>query len=488
METNDIDKTHIIVLQELNGLLKKIELPINRPETFINELKAMIKNPSRTVWDMQSLFTSRYPMTNRYLDYIHPFSYQDTYVQGISYPHMAKYDDLQKSWADAKNMAHKCCPDYGNQNETMRAALILQTEFRLVNNLKTVQKDEFFREAIRWINGNCYHDAVNKITQEASVKMFSTENIGWNNFPYEINNDVKISVKTNFGYGSSSYFTLAVQYKGLDILPYSYIVKYYKANMADIIRCTRSYMACRESWLASFDFVSDFVNKSVEDPDGFVESYIMQEVTEMMTGLEAIATDPEVYIGKIRKNKADPFVIYIRPMLNNEEKRLQSYPDEMPMLFKVEKITGALDFLNSLTAIAKIVNKVQPYIDRLLDINTALYPEIQEAMKRITNRINENKPIKENLEKLISDLSNKIKSFETEIESLCTETAQDKHFIQSKYETEHPEYLKAKEELNDLKTQHFNVDLLIYDLNSFLDILNNSLSKLDKLKHNEKIA
>ena len=72
MEERNIDRTHIIALKEENGLLRNVELPISRPEQFIAELKAMIENPNRTVWDMQSLFTTRFRKTDSYLDYISP--------------------------------------------------------------------------------------------------------------------------------------------------------------------------------------------------------------------------------------------------------------------------------------------------------------------------------------------------------------------------------------------------------------------------------
>lgn len=50
MYTADIDRTHIIALQEVDGMLRNMELPITRPEQFIAELRAMHENPNRTVW------------------------------------------------------------------------------------------------------------------------------------------------------------------------------------------------------------------------------------------------------------------------------------------------------------------------------------------------------------------------------------------------------------------------------------------------------
>lgn len=488
INTIDIDRTHIIALQEVDGLLKKVELPIDRPEMFISELKAMVNNPNRTVWDMQSHFTSRFPKTNEYLDYIHPFSYQDTYVGGVNYPHMFDYNDLQRSWADAAYRARMSCRFSINQDDSARASIISQAESNAVNYLKMHQKNEFITDAIRWINASCYCDAANKLANDKSVKMFSKENIGWSAFSHSINNDVKVAIRTNFGYGNSAHFLLAVQYKGVDILPYSYIVKYYNARMADIVRCTRSYSPCRESWSASFDFLSDFVNNSIADPKGFVESYIMREVVEMMQGLEAIAINPKGFIDRIGSRTADPYVINVRPMFSDERTRMQSYPEETSILFKVEKIVGALDFLKNLTAIANEVTSVQPHIDRLIEINLSLYPEIQDAIAKINDKIAEQIVIKTDLDTQIAILNENLAPFEEEVTRLCAEATSDHPFVINDYESTHPKYVELKGNRNDKQTQLYKINRLISDLNAFLGILHRSIEKLDEVRQSKQAA
>lgn len=94
----DIDRTHIIALQQVNGQFLNKELPINRPEHFIAELNAMIDNPNRTVYDMQSQFVTRFPQTQTGMDYIHPYSYDAAYVNGVGYPKLTGYNDLPGSW------------------------------------------------------------------------------------------------------------------------------------------------------------------------------------------------------------------------------------------------------------------------------------------------------------------------------------------------------------------------------------------------------
>ncbi len=483
MDERNIDRTYIIALKEENGLLRNKELPIYRPEQFIAELEAMINNPNRSVWDMQSYFMTLFPKTKNYLDYIQPHSYQSTYISGIRYPKLYEYNELRNSWEKAGESArdayHNSCKQNGSNPD---ASIAAQKESEAIDSLKKAQKSSFFIAAMRWLDASCYYDTASQLYSDNSVKMFSIENLGWSHFTYQVNEDIKVALRTNFGYGSSAYFLLAVQYKGLNILPYSYIVKYYKAGMADIVRCTRSYIPRRESWLASFDFVSDFVNKSIADPTNFVESYIMREVVEMMQGLEAIALNPKEYMEYIGDNIADPCVITVRNMFGKEKTRMQSYPEETPILFKVEKITGALDFLDSLCAIAKEVKTVQPYIDRLLEINITLYPEVQDAITKINDKIEKQTLINSILDEQIATLSKDLSTFEEEITRLRAEAKQEKPFNLSDYEISHPEYKSLKSTKDDLQSQLNKVSLLINDLNSFLELLNRSLDKIKEVK------
>lgn len=489
MEERNIDRTHIIALKEENGLLRNMELPIVRPEQFIAELKAMIDNTNRSVWDMQSLFTTRFPKTNVYLDYIQPHSYQSSYISGIGYPKLYEYSELRNVWEEAGKSARDSYINSCNQTGcNPDASIATQKESDAIDSLKKGQKFRFFSAAMRWIDASCYCDASDQLNRDNTIKMFSKENIGWSHFTHRVNEDINVSLRTNFGFGSAAHFILAVQYKGLDILPYSYIVKYYKAGMADIVRCTRSYSPCRESWAASFDFLSDFVNKSISDPQNFVESYIMQEVVEMMQGLESIALNPKGFIERIGSRKADPCVINVRPMFDDDKIRMQSYPDETPILFKVEKITGALDFLNSLSAIAKEIKTIQPHIDRLLEINMMLYPEVQEAIAKINEKIEEQTEKKSKLDKQIAILSEKLTPFEEEVSQLRTQSTKELPFNMSNYEFAHPEYKTLKAEKSDLQSLLYKVNRLISDFNSFLGILNHSLTKIEEVKQLNRAA
>ncbi|MCM1141183.1 MAG: hypothetical protein NC453_21665 [Muribaculum sp.] len=483
MSTSDIDKNHIVTLKEEAGKFYNVNVPIEKPEQFIAELSAMVDNPNRTVWDMQSLFQSRYPNVTRYIDYIYPHSYSASYVSGTEYPSMRGYEDLRKSWSEtaqkvAVEYSQKCITDGVQENANILVSIVETS----IANLKLQQKKNFLQKALKWIDACCYQEAANKADRSSSIKMYSKENIGWNTFNHRISKDINVELRTNFGYGSAAYFLLGVKYKGIAILPYSYIVKYYKAGMADIVRCTRSYAASRDSWCASFDFLSDFINSSANDPESFVKSYILREVEEMMQGLEAIARNPKMYMEKIGNVKADPCVVNVRPMFADEKKRMAAYPSETPILFKVEKITGALDFLKSLTEISQEVEIIQKYINKLMELNLSLLPEIEDTTIKISLKIDEWTQRKELLQSKIDVVDEKLRPYEEEIQKAHQALSPNQYFSMAEYESVHKEYKNLKTEKSDLCSARSKAIQAINDFTSFKRLLNCSLDKINEIK------
>ena len=128
---------------------------------------------------------------------------------------------------------------------------------------------------------------------------------------------------------------------------------------------------------------------------------------------------------------------------------------------------------------------VQPHINRLLELNMALYPEVQSAVVKISDKVTKQKQIKKALEIEIAALSEKLAPFEKEVEKLRSDATKENPFsIIGNYELAHPDYKKFKDELNDKTSRLYSVNRLISDLESFLSILNCSLSKVDDVRQN----
>jgi hypothetical protein len=478
-----IDIDYVAALRVVKNSFESVTLDIKRPTQFITELKAMVDNPERTVWDMMSLFTEHYPKNSRYIDYLAPYGYSSSYVSGPSYPEIKPYEQLKEEWETAgiaaKKRYEQSCLD---NHVAFSDSTASEEQKKAIVDVKSRQKSFFIERAIRWINACEYQSLCSSLSRRVDIKMYSKENIGWNNFEYPLNDDIKIVLNTNFGYGSSAYFLLSVRYKGIDILPYSYIVRYYKAGMADIIRCTRKYSPDRGSWAAAFDFIANFANEASSDPETFVRTYIMNEVREMMQGLKEIANNPNVYMEKICNVCPELQILSVRCMMSGERTKVKTYPGESQILFKVEKITGALDFLDSLNKVASIIDEIRPYINQLREMNYSLCPEITNAMSKIAKYIEQEECSIKSLKKTQSAMIKKMAPYEEEIEKLKKDSKKGKNFDMSTYENTHVEYRKAKSEKRELDSQINKHENTLGDYQSFYRILENSVKKINGLR------
>lgn len=483
MEKEKTNKTHVVVLKEVNGYLQNTEVPINSPIHIVEELKAMRENPNRTVWDMQGCLQEALPKTVVFHDYLFPLLYVDSYVGGIAYPGKYTYNDLKKSWDQAaKNAEDTYRDDCKRYTTSIDPTRVKQVREDAIRELRGHQKELFLQEAIRWIDACGYAKTASSLKQDASVKMYSKENVGWNLFSYTINKDVKVELRTNFGYGSASYFLLEMQYKGLKILPYSFIVKYYRARIVDILRCTRSYYPTRESWYAAFDFISEFVNNSLSDPEMFAKNYIMSEVKEMMAGLQAIVNNPRAYMDQIGGIKSEPWIINVFQMNEKDHKKMETYSEEMPVLFKVEKIMSALKFLDSLDKISKEVSDIKPYINKIYELNFGLYPEITSSISKINLKVEDLESKKVILDQKISTLNEKMAPFEKEIDEERAKQKWPNFYNISQYESSHPEYKILKSERNNLQAEEHTISVRIGDFKSFIKFLDEAIIRLDEIK------
>ena len=135
--------------------------------------------------------------------------------------------------------------------------------------------------------------------------MYSSDVMGWYEPNFNVAGNVRIGLKSNFCYGRSAYFDVLLNYKGINILPYSDLVNYYWSNMMDNLRCTRSYTTCRYNWPEVLKFVADICNWIEQDPVSFEKKWIIDEVEQMMDGLKDIHGKIEEYYKRLEEAKKE---------------------------------------------------------------------------------------------------------------------------------------------------------------------------------------
>src|SRR5690606_38411441 len=129
----------------------------------------------------------------------------------------------------------------------------------------------------------------------------------WSNPEFKLSENFTVVLKTNFGYGSASYFYIKLKYKNIEITPFSEWIDYEIAKFTEIIRYTKSFVYRllrgiyngkrvyqqkmeNSNWQDAIDYTKTACNVSLKDEVDFVRKYIIDECERMVAGLENIYT------------------------------------------------------------------------------------------------------------------------------------------------------------------------------------------------------
>lgn len=225
------------------------------------------------------------------------------------------------------------------------------------------------------------------------VGLVNSESIGSDYREYIVNDDIKIHVATNLGFGNCSYFTLRLQYKGVDILPYSSAVNSYYTDMRDVLMCIKKYSPQSESWNLASDFIDSTVNLIKTDAEKFCEKFLKNEIDSMLAGLAKAVEDPGAFLNKFSTRTCeenDPGFITLRTYMNEKEREIfEAYPYEMPVVFMAEKIMNALMLLHNLQSLSAVYPQGYEAIQKIKELATAGVPKIDECISRIIYQLNQ---------------------------------------------------------------------------------------------------
>ena len=325
--------------------------------------------------------------------------------------------------------------------------------------------------------------------------MYSRESIGWDGYEYKVNDDVIIYVNTNFGYGYSSYFTLGLKYKGIDILPYSSVVNYYYADMRDIIRYLRNYSTQSNSWNLAFDFVEKTANQAAIEPDKFCEKFLKNEINSMLAGLGDVVANPNAFLNKfstMTSKDNDSGFITIRAHMNVDEKsKFKVYPYEMAVAFMAEKIMNALMLLNNLESVSTVYSPVQDAVLKVKEISMKGLPKIKECADKMIPKMNSLREALNKIDAGLERITSEIEKHEEIITSIVEERNNrgenlSLYTIEQEYKNTHKEYSNLCEEKRKLVDERSNVNEELKTRLDFLDVLNDCIDMVEKISDNKR--
>ena len=403
------NRHYVGVVREINDKLVYEEVDIPNDEILIGEIEAMKENNNRTLLDVQSLFMEFYPeesFKSKYYDYLYPRKYNDAFVKGASYPEVLTAEEYKKELERKENIYRSAynlsgCYEYKDELSGLKKKLsVIDYKAKINEEVKEKLRDyiNFLRQNFsyqKFIFAHNYSKKLGEIRKDDNVKMYSTDQIGWKDFEYKANEVITVYLKTNFGYGISSYFFCNLKYKDINILPYSWTVKYYYVEMIDFVRYTRRYRPNRASWPEVFNFVVTTANMAKHEPEKFIKEWIVNEIEEMLKGMRLYMSSPNTQLAEFLNVKRKVFLYdihevaeyafkdVIRNCNNRDREEYKAMPKEKVIAFKAEKITGSLLLLDNLKKLSEIASVIIPYIKEIEEMNIKLQPEIEYHISNI---------------------------------------------------------------------------------------------------------
>lgn len=446
---------YIPVIRQSGNLVKLERIEIEKPQALLSELKDLMDGRSFSILDLQSRICNHFNEDDREsIMFLSPSSYYSTYVSGVRFPHIYSTDEYEDFVENIKEDVidkhsvelEKIRKEEGNKKHEERVNSYLESKLDM-------EKRAYYGKCVRFIDAHSYKNTVNKCKEDSSIKMHSIEEDGWNTYRHVVNDDVTISVSTNFGYGNSTYFHIGLNYKGIDILPYSFIVNYYYANMRDLCWYTRNYYAKSENWNTAFQFVEDVTNLVETSTDKFCTEFLKAEIDKMLTGLSKVVRTPDSFLDSFTTGiNGDPSETYlgIRNINSYEISRYRTYPEDMPIAFMAEKIMNSYDFLSNLTKLAEVYPIAMSAVNKIKGYGTEALPKIRENYSKNQRKIEECNCTIKNLEDKIKELEEKKAEQEKLIEVMYEKVKDVKWRLNfyREYEEEHPEYHQIKEDIS----------------------------------------
>lgn len=461
-KTANID--YLCIIRDNNGKVTFETIDIPASTELLSRLEDLCEDDNASVLDMQVQMARAFNEKNRNpINYVAPYSYMDSFIDYSDYPSALSSSEYDKKIFDKRDLLgkqyaynHKALQD---KNASMYHEGKMEYITREISQFQNDIKRHYLRKAIRYIAASNYIAALHKVKEQKDIRMVSTDTLGWSVFPYKVTKDITITIRTNFGYGESSYFNLGMRYKDIDILPYSYMVRYYYANHCDLIRYTRVYAPARDSWDFAFSFAKEAACMASDSPEEFTRHWILDEIKEMIHLLQELLHKPQNYIRVVLNNSgknADCHYFTVRNMNNTEKERYGVYPEEMMMAIRAEKITGALDYLDNLTKLSKSFPVISTYIKDIKDMAVSIVPDIDKMVDRINTRISRQEDKKSILEVKLSTIEKEVEPHVNAINEMYVNRGENNicrflNYYEAIYAESHSEYAvmkRKKEEIN----------------------------------------
>lgn len=434
-----INETHICVLKEKNRLIypENIKLKYKFKADF-EEFEKMCSDDNYNLLAIERfLQNSNLSTLAESFDFCKKLS--SRWEGGINSYEFTKYEDYKKEIEGFKRKL---------KNNLDEEKFYIDEE---IEQYHKKLKDKLLKDFTIRKQAYTLKEAYKTLKLDKMTLAFSHRKVGWTYPEFKLGTEFTVIFKTNFGYGSSSYFFTNIRYKGIDILPYSDWIKYKFVDAHEVVRYTKKNALKNEHWLLTMNFTSELYNASVINPSSFVKKWILNECIEMVEGLENL-----FYIKRKHKISYNSYTQNIMCTLSGIEL----------VKFKGERISGALGFLDKISELLFFSKKISSFIERILKCNIQIYPELQIEITKLDKSINITYGFINEIEPQYTQLKTAVNNFLQLLQKKVDVLKENMPNIQSKelktfkdkFDNENPDFKILKEKFKPICDKYIKLE------------------------------
>lgn len=370
----NIDYIGVVRKEKENYSYEEREIIAN--QELIDKLQTILEDDTKSILDMQTCMHEAFGGAPKPVHrVVLPENYDTPFVVPAKYPDFVSEEQ------------------YENECQKVAASVHEEDAPEELKEYNHERKEEFITTALRYIYATAFADAEAELAKDKCVILYSHDRLGWKGWKYSPSEDIEIVLNTSFGMGVSSYTTLDIKYKGRKLATYSPLVQHYNANAFALGMNTRTYNAERDNWSTLLHLICDICQRAQLNSNDLVEKWVKDDVDIFISGLKEIVADPAGVLATMHENPLKVGCLFgVRNMLQKDCDMLERYPMESAELFKANKLTETLRFVESLCEwmdIYPLVAEVAEYIEEQCRLIIEELPTLIALQQQKIDKLNQ---------------------------------------------------------------------------------------------------
>ena len=131
------------------------------------------------------------------------------------------------------------------------------------------------------LDANNYQKTYDALKQKPDVKALGECRVGFKNYEYDLTNEFKLIIDTNFNYGRTSYFMITLIFMGIPIVPYERMM-IYKEDGKGYLNYTRAFDVDKYCFEKAFTYVKTVMEAYYNGSKGrFIKEYVEASLETM---------------------------------------------------------------------------------------------------------------------------------------------------------------------------------------------------------------